>query len=142
MKLTLIKSLALKPFSKYIISFIIIYVLLFAGCNSSDDSDNFESDLQELTLMRTAIEELADTSSCSDRAECLFIALGSKPCGGPWSYLIYSSTIDTAQLEEMVETYNNKQAAFNTKYGQASDCMAVLPPTELICEDGKCVSGF
>jgi hypothetical protein len=127
--------------SKYIIPFTIIGILLFAGCNLNDDSDNFESDLEELTVMRTAIEELVDTSSCSDNMECLFIGFGSKPCGGPWSYLIYSTSIDTAQLEEMVELFNNKQAVFNTKYEQSSDCMAVLPPTSLICENGKCMSG-
>jgi len=127
--------------SKYIIPFTIIGILLFSGCNSSDDSDNFEADLEELTVMRTSIEELADASTCNDNTECLFIGLGRKPCGGPWSYLIYSTSINTAQLEEMVELFNNKQAAFNTKYGQSSDCMAVLPPTSLICENGKCISG-
>ena len=127
--------------SKYIIPFTIIGILLFAGCNSSDDSNNFESDLEELIVMRTSIEELADASTCNDNTECLFIGIGSKPCGGPWSYLIYSTSIDMDQLEEMVELFNTKQAEFNIKYGQVSDCAFVIPPTALICENGKCMSG-
>lgn len=126
---------------KYIILFVFGLSLL-AGCNSNDDNDNFEADLAELITMRTAIEDMANTSTCSDNSECLYIALGQKPCGGPWSYLIYSTSIDTSQLEEMVETFNTKQAAFNVKYDQVSDCAFVGPPSEVICENGTCVPVF
>lgn len=131
----------MKPLSKFIILFNLIGILLFAGCELNADGNDFEADLEELIAMQTAIEELADTSVCTEETECLFIAFGSKPCGGPWSYLIYSSSIDTAQLEEMVEAFNIKQDAFNATYNQVSDCMAVLPPSSLICENGECMSG-
>lgn len=40
----------------------------------------------------------------------------------------------------MVETYNNKEWAFNNKYGIISDCATVIPPTSVICENNTCVA--
>ena len=117
-------------------------IAIIAGCSNNDDNSDFNEDLFELIEMLAAIEELAETSTCNDDTECLYIALGDKPCGGPWSYLIYSTSIDTAQLEDMVETYNMKQAAFNIKYDQVSDCAFVNPPTDVICENGACIAQF
>jgi hypothetical protein len=127
--------------TKYIFLTLFSFALITA-CSNNDDNSEFNDDLFELIEMGTAIEELANSSTCNDNTECLYIAFGSKPCGGPWSYLIYSTSIDTAQLEDMVETYNMKQAAFNLKYDQVSDCEFVNPPTEVTCENGACIAQF
>ena len=124
---------------KIIIKTIFLLPLFVFSCNSNDDNNDFDSDVAELSEMRTAIENLIGTSICNDNTECLFIAFGSKPCGGPWSYLIYSSSINTNLLEEMVEDFNIKQATFNLKYNQFSDCAFVSPPTGLDCENNVCV---
>ena len=71
--------------------------------------------------------------------ECKVIAFGSKPCGGPWSYLVYSTSIDEERLEALVESYNIYEQDYNMACDVASDCMFVTEPTELTCEDGKCV---
>ena len=57
-----------------------------------------ETEEQELALLKNEIEDLANASVCDDAFECKFIAFGSKPCGGPWSYLVYSTSIDTEEL--------------------------------------------
>ncbi|OYX28229.1 MAG: hypothetical protein B7Z06_02130 [Flavobacteriales bacterium 32-35-8] len=119
---------------------LLLICLAFTAFKCDDDAPvGFEEDKQELISLQKTIQDLADTSVCNETTECKFLAFGSKPCGGPWSYLIYSTSIDVEKLEMLVETYNQKQADFNTKYGIISDCSAVMPPTSLTCENNTCV---
>ncbi|WP_157207119.1 hypothetical protein [Mariniflexile maritimum] len=126
-----------------------IHLLLFICCFTfmafqCDDEDNLptskESEQKALNNSKKAIEALAATSVCNETTTCKFIALGSKPCGGPWSYLVYSTSIDVKKLETMVETYNKSEAAFNQKWNIASDCAYAMPPTSVNCENNTCVA--
>lgn len=99
-----------------------------------------ENDKQVLNDFKKEIEDLAATSICNDNYTCKFIALGSKPCGGSWSYLVFSTSIDVERLENMVANYNTKEADFNKKWGVNSDCSVSLPPTSLNCENNTCVA--
>lgn len=124
-----------------------LYLLPFCLflCAFQCDEDDFltkEEQLQELANLKTEIETLANSSTCNESTECKYIAFGSKPCGGPWSYLIYSTSIDTDKLEEMVEVYNQKEAGFNEAYNIASDCALVSPPTSINCENNTCVAVY
>ncbi len=101
-----------------------------------------EKEQEALNESKIIIEDIAATAICNESAECKFIALGSKPCGGPWGYLVYSTSIDVTKLEGMVEDYNKNEAAFNLKWGVISDCSFVLPPTSMICENNKCVAVY
>ena len=75
---------------------------------------------------------------CSNSGQCEVIAFGSKPCGGPWEYLVYSSSgTDVELLIEKDNTYNQFQNEYNMKNGIGSDCAFVMPP-EVSCADGKC----
>ena len=123
--------------------FIVLLSLLINSCISNDDNiSTFETELAELTTLKSEIEILANTSICNETSECEFIAFGSKPCGGPWSYLVYSTSIDTDNLENLVETYNQKESIFNQQWGIASDCALALMPTEVICENNTCIPIF
>ena len=54
-----------------------------------------QSSLVSLTLRNTLIGDAA----CKSDADCRAIAFGDKPCGGPWSYKIYSVTsVDTVEV--------------------------------------------
>lgn len=98
-----------------------------------------EEEREELDIYKKTIEDLAATSVCNEDTECKFIAFGSKPCGGPWNYLIYTTSIDTEKLELWVEDYNQREADFNTNWGVASDCAVVNPPTSINCENNTCI---
>ena len=98
--------------------------------------------VQELESLREQIFDRVETGSC-DRAEsCLFLPLGSKPCGGPWSYLIYSSSVDTAEVRRLVNEYNDLEAEINRRFERGSDCAVPNPPDSLECESGKCVGYY
>jgi len=124
---------------KTLLTFFTIGVL-FTVFQCEDDSKlTQEQERKELLTLKQTIEDLASQSVCNENTECKFIAFGSKPCGGPWSYLIYSTSIDENKIETLVAEYNQKEAAFNIKYTIFSDCMYVNPPASIKCENNTCV---
>ncbi|MBP0902769.1 hypothetical protein ACFSKN_07095 [Mariniflexile gromovii] len=128
---------------KKLLPFLFITCLFFMAFQCEDDNiSTQESEQKALNASKKAIEDLAATSICNDTYECHFIALGSKPCGGPWGYVVYSTSIDTEKLEKMVETHNKKETDYNKKWGVASDCMFVMPPTSVNCENNNCIAVY
>lgn len=124
---------------RYIIILLLPLFLLSTKCE--DDIELSQEEEQTvLTELLTKIETLAAQSECNETTSCKYIALGSKPCGGPWSYLVYSTSIDEEMLILQVKQYNEKQADYNKKWGIFSDCMFVSPPKEVTCENNTCIA--
>lgn len=117
--------------------FLLILTLGFAGC------DEVKSD-QELT--RLALEEqlqdiyaFLDNKNCSKDSECVFMPYGSKACGGPRGYLLFSSETDVRTLQKMVEKHRKAEASYNKQNHIISDCSIPVPPEKIACKDGKCI---
>ena len=130
---------------KSILKIILVPLCLFLFSTQCEDDIPLrtqETEQLELAALKTDIENLASTSICGDTFECKFIAFGSKPCGGSWSYLVYSTSIDTEDFENRVEGYNRKEALYNTDWGIASDCAIANPPISVICENDTCVAVY
>lgn len=97
-------------------------------------------DTTGLPQLREVIVQQVGEPRCSEPSECRTIPLGSKPCGGPWSYLIYSAaTTDSAALEHAVRAYNAREAEQNRKSGRVSDCSFIAPP-KLTCDRRLCIT--
>jgi len=104
-----------------------------AACGGEDD------DREQLDVMKYEILKYVGTPLCEGESVCRSIGFGTKPCGGPWSYLIYSvSNVDSLQLFDMVSDYNRFNAELNEEYILGSDCGVLFPP-ELGCNGGQCV---
>lgn len=117
---------------KLIGSVFLLEILL--ACNNDEITPVTKSNLAKL---ETEIREMTG-KDCSNSGQCEVIAFGSKPCGGPWEYLAYSSSdTDVGLLIEMVNTFNQLQEEYNLKNGIISDCAFVMPP-EVTCADGQC----
>jgi hypothetical protein len=116
-----------------------LLLLLSATMCHKEEPYTCDDYLEEMQELKLEIDALIDSASCTENSECRSIAFGSKPCGGPWSYLIYSSAINTELLTSLVTDYNNLEDAYNKNCDAFSDCSLVNPPNELACEDGKCV---
>jgi hypothetical protein len=98
------------------------------------------ADTASLTTLLGAVHAYVGEPSCTSTTECRAMALGAKPCGGPWTYLVYSYvTTDSAELARAVERYNELERQINTLEGRVSDCALVSAP-ELSCEEGRCVA--
>jgi len=122
---------------KYILKTIALLAIVFSCSNNSESSE--EAERIELDNLKTEIEQLITTGVCTENTDCDFIAFGSKACGGPMSYLVYSTSINVELLKEKVSIYNTNEAAFNIKWNVISDCMFLLPPTSVDCVNGECV---
>lgn len=128
--------------------FLAIAALSLTACGSEDKAiasdigqkQVTETDEQEqLVALRSEIEDLVGAAPCDTVADCRFVGFGSKPCGGPWQYLVYSVVhTDSLVLEEKIQAYNALEAEMNARYGYASDCALANEPV-LGVEAGHCV---
>lgn len=140
--------------------FLAIAALSLTACGGEDKSivsdigqkQLTEADEQEqLATLGSEIKELVGDAPCDTIADCRFVGLGSKPCGGPWQYLVYSiidtdknagvgadTVADTLGLVEKIQAYNALEAEMNARYGYASDCSVANEPV-LGVEAGRCV---
>jgi hypothetical protein len=120
---------------------LVLCVPLMVACSDSDNATGQEplSEMQEregLASMRAEIETIVGLSG--PLSTCRSIALGAKPCGGPWQYLVYSTAqTDSVLLVEKVAEYNAREADINARHGSISDCMLVVEPP-LGLRDGQC----
>ena len=120
---------------------VIILMLCFGGLVACNDEDPFDeaADRARLDKMEAGIDNLIGEATCKDAKDCRVMAFGAKPCGGPWSFKIWSAaTVDSAALAGLVAGYNKFNQTLNDRYGWMSDCMVVTPP-DVGCVEGHCV---
>lgn len=124
-----------------IFGFMSLFILLTAMQCEEDDNYtlNCEQRLQDLVDMKSNIQAIASASICSEEFECRYMAFGSKPCGGPWEFLIYSTSIDTVALASLVGNYNTLETQYNNNCNAISDCSAPQPPIDFSCENNQCI---
>jgi hypothetical protein len=123
------------------ISKTIALLAIVFGCTNNTEFTK-EEDLAELNALQKEIELLVDSGVCSENSGCDYIAFGSKACGGPKAYLVFSTSINVELLEQKVETYNALENAFNQKWGIISDCSVPIPPVDVACVTGKCTAVY
>ncbi|NND70997.1 MAG: hypothetical protein HKN43_05410 [Rhodothermales bacterium] len=110
--------------------------IVISGCSSFGDPDR-----ADLAALEAEILAMIGTAEASDIAFCREIAFGSKPCGGPWKYLAYSTAVtDSIALADKVDRYNRWENDLNQRDGAISDCQFVTPPGVEI-ESGRCQLG-
>jgi len=118
------------------------FLFLATQCEEDMLPLTYEEERAQLDIYKNTIEDLAAVSVCNENTECLFIGFGSKPCGGPWSYLIYTGSIDVDQLLLWVEDYNQLEQQFNETWEISSDCSFATPPSGFECIDNICIPVF
>jgi hypothetical protein len=123
---------------KWFFKILVLSILLQSfQCTDSNESSDLITSAQ-LEAKNQEIQNYINSFSCSESVGCGFIAFGSKPCGGPRTYLLFSNSINLTKLQEMVKIYNEMDELYNIQTGVVSDCMFVLPPTEVKCVNGIC----
>ena len=120
---------------------LILLLFLFIGSVSGCEQQENEQEITAKNLEKqlAGIHAVIDAGSCSETGECRFLAYGSKACGGPQGYLLFSNQVDVEALTKMVEDYNKAEDDYNRKFGVSSDCFFVTPPPQIECANGKCV---
>jgi len=99
-----------------------------------------QSDTERLEELRRMIEQEIGVPAANDASQCKLIPFGSKPCGGPWSYLVYSTLkTDDARLKQLVSDFNQLQRQINEESKTLSDC-AIAPQPKLEFANGVCAA--
>lgn len=129
-----------------------LLILLLASCTActaatpqgrqaprTPEASTVSRDGQGDTLAR--IRALAGTPSCSSDDQCHSLPLGARPCGGPESYLPWSSAkTPQAEIEALGERYKEERRAANKASGMMSTCQFLMDPGA-VCRAGTCQAG-
>ena len=114
-------------------------LLLFACGRDSKLSPVPQYDRATLDMKFQAVHNLIQDLYCTDSSACASISVGSKPCGGPWHYLVYSKdTVNEEVLTVMVADLNAYEAGYNVQEGIVSDC-SMAREANPGCVDRRCV---
>lgn len=102
------------------------------------DQRTEDGDRARLMDMRREIDALIGDAEGASIADCRYAGLGSKPCGGPWEYIVYSiASTDSTALTARLTAYDAFEAEMNELYGYLSDCSIPNEPV-LVFRDGRC----
>jgi hypothetical protein len=84
--------------------------------------------------------EIGD-AACDTNAQCQTVAVGYKACGGPETYLPWSSKAsDGAKIRRLADAHGAERKREVVASGLLSNCMAVMDPGAS-CSAGRCVKG-
>ena len=116
----------------------LLLVMSAGACDGLGAGDG-QSDEERLAELKQTIQE--EVGKRAERVEqCRTCAFGSKPCGGPQSYLVYSTaSTDEARLKALVKEHNALEAKINREQGRTSECLFVPRPDTTLA-DGACAA--
>jgi hypothetical protein len=84
------------------------------------------------------IHALVGKAECTSDSQCQVLPIGAKACGGPASYLAFSTaSSDAAELRALAERYHGEQQASNQRSGMISNCR-VVPTPVAACRANTC----
>ena len=91
-----------------------------------------------LQAMRAEILALVGDAKADDVSQCRVVGLGSKPCGGPASYIAVSvKDGNESAIMALINKYNAAAKAENERSGLMSNC-AIVPKPAVVLEKGIC----
>lgn len=103
--------------------------------------DNVGLDKAELKALYNDIVQMAGKAQANDLSQCRVVGFGAKACGGPQSYLVYSTLNgNETELLHKVERYNALIRMQNEQQGLMSDC-AIVPEPAVVLVNGFCQAG-
>jgi hypothetical protein len=128
---------SLAPHSLFV-AFSLAACLALVGCRPANPAAADGDTLEQLTVIAREIADLIGAAVCESDDQCRVIALGSKPCGGPAEYRVYSSLdTDAGLLETRASEYTRLSVQYNRETKALSDCSMVLAPMAY-CASGQC----
>jgi hypothetical protein len=97
---------------------------------SKDNSVTYrQSNRADLNKLKKEIDREIGKPRAKRLTHCKVIAFGAKACGGPKTYLVYSSLqTNENKLKRLVNQYNSLEDKINKETDAMSDCMFIEEP--------------
>lgn len=98
---------------------------------------------EEISSVNKALTAaIALENQCASQADCTTIAFGSRACGGPGGYAVYSVKSSNGQdIRSLAQLTTKLEQQYNKENSVISICSIVMPPTPVCDETKKCVAG-
>lgn len=101
--------------------------------------DGKKLDTSDIKNHKQSLENIVADKSCDNDIQCKIIAVGDRACGGPSSYLVYSTrSADEAQVKQLAEQITTLERAYNMQNQMMSICQHLIEPATQ-CVENKCV---
>jgi hypothetical protein len=124
---------------------LIASAVLFQNCQGgyytecADCVGGGDLSLEQLNQKINSTKALA----CNIDSDCTQIEFGSRPCGGPESWLVYSQmSTDVNALNDLVSEYNRLQDIENKSNNISGTCEYRMPYNSLACVSNSCVGRY
>ena len=99
------------------------------GDEAGDGTGGAQDDSTRIAMLEAQARVLARTEGCREGGQCRMAPVGSRPCGGPRTFLPYcAATTDSAALFRKLAELARAEEAFNRERGLASTCELRQPP--------------
>ena len=116
---------------------LVIGIITLLSCEKTAVNFSQDEDKEELQLLFSEIETLANQFNCENNVDWKFVEIGAKPCGGPNGYIAYSNKIDENIFLNKVKIFTEKQKRYNENWKIFSDCKMIRTPVSVACVNGK-----
>ncbi|WP_105166569.1 hypothetical protein [Pseudoalteromonas sp. T1lg23B] len=95
---------------------------------------------QDISKIHDQLKSLTQDLSCDNSSQCHVEAVGNRACGGPSSYLVYSSkSASSKEVTELAEKITEYESSYNAKNQIMSICEHLTRPSTQ-CVENKCVT--
>jgi hypothetical protein len=124
-------------YKQVMVASIFLSLTLISACTASTASNSTTAKQQSLTpsvpldpaLAYQELQQRIGSAPCTQNSQCLTMGVGYKACGGPESYLVYSTQTATKEsLTPSFERYNQARKAQIQASGRVSNCMLTPDP--------------
>ncbi len=119
--------------------FLILSLGLMASSAFAEGPAKVDKTIAKRARLNDEVLRLSQPLKCSSDADCAALPMGSKPCGGPWKYVLYSKkNAKVAKLQKKLDEYNTLDQKVNAANQMVSDCMMTMEPV-LKCSNSMCI---
>jgi hypothetical protein len=124
-------------------------LVIVAGCDFHMFRDRDIAPVEDVEIRPPLYDDPVLTALWNDVAQivrtdarresmCAVAPIGAKPCGGPWSYVVYSSSAtDGTRLRGAISRFDEHQRKLNRRLGMYSTCELAAVPTVRL-DNGHC----
>ncbi|KAF7767469.1 hypothetical protein PCIT_a4353 [Pseudoalteromonas citrea] len=92
-----------------------------------------------LSAARNKLKDMTKDKGCDTSMQCQVIAVGSRACGGPSSYVTFSTrSADVQTVKKLADSITVLESQYNAKNRMVSICQHLTQPSTQ-CVENKCV---